>query len=179
MSVSCWAQPLREPTLRPPPLYDTRGPQPGTRPRSVPTDLFLFPVSSERFYWKNDESSSSEPPFLSFCSLPAEAVRYDQPLASLPFCNFAPSWHEVTCFRLPLTSCQVGRKWICIRQIIKDNLSLFSVVSLLLRNVGQLVPHFQRWASLKCAPTWRCFIATDFFKMCANLAHIFAFDPAR
>ena len=155
MSVSCWAQPLREPTLRPPPLYDTRGPQPGARPRSVPTDLFLLPASSQRFCWKNDESSSDVPPFLLLCPFPAEAVRYDHPLASPLFRNFAPSWREVTCFRLPLTSRQVGRKLICIRRIIKDNLSLFSVVSLRLRNVGQLVPHFQQRASIKVAPTWR------------------------
>ena len=40
MSVSCWAKPLRE-------TY--------TRPRLVPTDLFLIFVSSQRVYWKNDE----------------------------------------------------------------------------------------------------------------------------
>ena len=40
MSVSCWVQPLRE-------TY--------TRPRLVPTDLFLIFVSSQRVYWKNDE----------------------------------------------------------------------------------------------------------------------------
>ena len=105
-----WAKPFREPTLRLPPLYDARGPQPGARPHSVPTDLLSTFVSSQRVYWKNDESSSSEPPFLPFCPFPAVAVRYDQPLASPPFNNFAPNWHEVTCFRLPLTSCQVGRK---------------------------------------------------------------------
>ena len=91
-----WAKPFREPTLRPLPLYDTRGLQPGSRPRSVLKDQFLLPVSSQRFYWKNDESSSSEPPFLPFCPFPAAAVRYDQPLASPPFRNFAPSWHEVS-----------------------------------------------------------------------------------
>ena len=36
-----WAKPFREPTLRPLPLYDTRGLQPGSRPRSVPKDLLL------------------------------------------------------------------------------------------------------------------------------------------
>ena len=90
-----WAKPFREPTLRPTPLYDTRGPQPFTRPRAILTDLLLLPVSSQQVYWKNDESSSDKPPFLSLCPLPAAAVRYDHPLASPPFNNFAPNWHEV------------------------------------------------------------------------------------
>ena len=90
-----WAKPFREPTLRPTPLYDTRGPQPFTRPRAILTDLLLLPVSSQQVYWKNDESSSDKPPFLSLCPLPTGAVRYDQPLASPPFNHFALNWHEV------------------------------------------------------------------------------------
>ena len=77
--------------------------------------------------------------------------------------NFPPTWREVDLCS-PDNSGQLVRNFCCRS---------------LLGNVRQLVPHFQRRASIKRAPTWRYFITMGFSKMCANLAHIFAFDPAR
>ena len=128
-----WAKPFREPTMRLPPPYDTRGPQPRARSHSVPMDLFSNPVSSQRVYWKNDESSSIEPLFTPLCSLPAAAVRYDQLLASPPFRNFPPTWREVDLCPSD-NSGQIVRNFCCRCP---------------LGNVGQVVPYFQQRAFIK------------------------------
>ena len=77
--------------------------------------------------------------------------------------NFPPTWREVDLCS-PDNSGQLVRNFCCRS---------------LLGNVRQLVPHFQRRASIKRAPTWRNFITMGFSKMCANLAHIFAFDSGQ
>ena len=72
-------------------------------PFSTPVPAWSFrtcyanPVFFQRVYWKNSSSIMGHY-LLSFVHgpLPAAAVRYDQPLASPPFRNFAPSWHEVS-----------------------------------------------------------------------------------
>ena len=75
-------------------------------------------------------------------------------------CDTISPWPHL----LSLTSCQVGRKLICVFLIIPDNLSGISVVGLSIKNVRQLGALFS---------------AAVLHETCANLAHIFAFDPAR
>ncbi len=96
-------------------------------PFSTPVPAWSFrtcysnPVFFQQVYWKNSSSIMGHY-LLSFVhgSLPAAAVRNEQPSASPPFQNkkpalrsafrnFVPSWDEVDLW-LHLTSCQLGRK---------------------------------------------------------------------